>query len=1012
MRKIYDINMDLVRRDNIKKFDCKQNDDITLHVTILNEGVVINPEHQSPRVLIKKEDGTILYQIDDISISKNVMTIKLRNQATACPGKTLMEIELRDEHGVVSTASIKYQVEERIGSIEDAVESINDISLLDEIDKFIKVSKVDMESMKEDVNQFKEDVKEIDAKIQELQGHIGDVDANIALLQEKNEEAKRNISSLTELNQSSNNVDASLSSKIQEGNTVISNIEAKITELNEIKASLQTIIDNATSEKTALGQKIQEALNIKTELLGTNDEAKLTHTTLAELVEEAKRVIGQVREFIASNSVGDDVAQLKLDVEQLKADVLELKKIDLSNYYNKQEVNDLIQNAGTQVDLSNYYDKGQIEAKLENKADKGISGIIGGSPLPEVFSELDSIIDKEYLKGVKSVIAYNTNASDTKTGAYFIALFDYIPGTEEKNKVVTYKYSDGTFGSLSTNESGLKFRCYRKLPNGNWERQSSLDSSHYIKNMEIYALNFPVYNRDNREEVLMHGKEIPKVFGDYNGVINNGLYAVKATASNAPIDGLASGMLEVKTDGDFIYQEYNGDEDTYHRTRVNGNWNPWVMDGAGGSDVDLSAYATTEYVNNKFDSINIPDSYTKTETYNKDEIDKNTHLKAINVESTHNKIPNHGLVSSMEVSYQNPLWDAIPEDTYINVPANPNPSVYKWYMKCTHYNYHMVFYFDIDPTDKIAVIDDPKGKMFKWLDRTFTYDKYKGFYKSKTTGTSWSAFANDNHFASTTRTINEMYGHNFNLMNGNNLEEIYYRGIAENEDEIQHSVTSFDTAINKKHYKVKQEVGELLDGSPRDGKLYGFIDVLKVGEDIKQVLTSDSNEKYERVLSNALWSPWKKYNVEEIASEQIATLGEINKDDIIDSEFTPELLNYITPSVLEMNEGNLRIEYGEYLVDAVKNSEHVDDPTREYTDIIMLKKGGFKKVLGCMAFVDKLDFHYSFYVQPKVVLVDPSNKPDCLRLYLAYTAPDSVKRDEAWHPINGIKKIKYCVFGY
>lgn len=466
---------------------------------------------------------------------------------------------------------------------------------------------------------------------------------------------------------------------------------------------------------------------------------------------------------------------------------------------------------------------------------------------------------------------------------------------------------------------------------------------------------------------------------NFNNATEVGVYNVdiKAddTIENAPCEGAIAGVLKVSKAEKTICQELIKDtNNVYIRTLINDGWTQWKESGA---TVDLSGYYNKQETDNKIDEkISAIDM---SNYYNKTEIDAKL-VKEI------------GVIKSGDPSFKEPVWDTLPENTFINIPANPDPDTYLWEMKCSHYGYHMVFYFPTDPTGKFGIVQRADGKLgFKLLDSSFKYKEYKSYYKEKNSSTKWNNMPSDNHFTNPdSRILEAMYSHNFDIVDGNNPSKVFRYG--SQNDFGAEFIKDFNEATELELYSVNATGEGVIENSPITGAYKGILRVLNINGLIHQTLETTKGESCKRLCVNGKWTEWSREAEFEIEPEQY-------------SERNGE---YITNSLIELYNGNLRFEYGEYIVDEAKNSQHVENPTKEYTDLIMLKAGGFKQVLGCMVFPHKLDFHYSMYCNINMVLVDPNNKPDCMRLYIGYLGD----RNEAFHPINGLGKVKYCVFGY
>ena len=73
-------------------------------------------------------------------------------------------------------------------------------------------------------------------------------------------------------------------------------------------------------------------------------------------------------------------------------------KIDLTNYYTKDEVDETIQNAKIEVDLSNYYTKEELNEELDNKVETSVDDKLGDidTILTEIVGSTLEVDNKEY----------------------------------------------------------------------------------------------------------------------------------------------------------------------------------------------------------------------------------------------------------------------------------------------------------------------------------------------------------------------------------------------------------------------------------------------------------------------------------------------------------------------------------------------------------------------------------------------------------------------------------------
>ena len=74
MRKIHRLDLDFAKDIRTqRKITFKEQDSITLYMSIYNDGVPVILDNQTPRLFIKKSDGTILYQTEVLSVQNNVV---------------------------------------------------------------------------------------------------------------------------------------------------------------------------------------------------------------------------------------------------------------------------------------------------------------------------------------------------------------------------------------------------------------------------------------------------------------------------------------------------------------------------------------------------------------------------------------------------------------------------------------------------------------------------------------------------------------------------------------------------------------------------------------------------------------------------------------------------------------------------------------------------------------------------------------------------------------------------
>lgn len=492
---------------------------------------------------------------------------------------------------------------------------------------------------------------------------------------------------------------------------------------------------------------------------------------------------------------------------------------------------------------------------------------------------------------------------------------------------------------------------------------------------KVYHNTMPIYKSSSttntdlyRDITLLEDGDV--LISDLNNAIDTGLYEIDVKTgdniSNLPIGTIQTldedfgatysvitdnmkGMLKVYSIGNTIYQEITtSDKKEYIRTYSDSIWSEWE--------------SPSNVVDNKIEIA-------------KSEINKNIEDVNKNIYKTGNSVSyDYALLTKNARTY--PELSPIPETTFINVPPNPDPSVYKWWMKCTQYDYHMVFYFPFDPSKMFGVFKDSTGEHFKRLDSTFTYTKYKSYYKAQSTTTTWIAMPSDNHMTQTTRLINAMYEHNFDIIDANNPAEIYYKVDKAN---IPDAVNDFNDCISYKKYKVNQETGNVLSNSPLDTTFTGILEVEKTDKYIKQVLiTNETGTKAYRTYNGTAWSAWNfeaKVEYGEHVMEATVLLNEVDEGQIFD----------IMP-------------FGTF-----------KDADKYYARISPKQK--FSKVTGVTVHSDLADLIIGFELAINVVMINGSND---FFIFIKNNFKDTTGGYTAYEGLEKLtgRALKYSIIGY
>ncbi|WP_338557896.1 BppU family phage baseplate upper protein [Paraclostridium sordellii] len=227
----FHFKLDIEREDHIPKFRLKQYDTAIFYASLYKNGLPYHFENEKIKMFVKKADGTIVYQEDNISIQDDEVKINVKNQALTASGLTYAELELKSSTGQVTTATFLFEVKKKVGS-DDAIESITDISTLEKIDKYVGQAKKELDKFKKDL------------------APLEDLVANKDKLEGQNTEAKINVKELERVLEQANNIVDNGGKKVT-GNNVVS--ESSNGFIQNIKLVGKTAIVNDLNEEVEPG---------------------------------------------------------------------------------------------------------------------------------------------------------------------------------------------------------------------------------------------------------------------------------------------------------------------------------------------------------------------------------------------------------------------------------------------------------------------------------------------------------------------------------------------------------------------------------------------------------------------------------------------------------------------------------------------------------------------------------------------------------------------------------------
>lgn len=217
----FHFKLDIEREDHIPKFRLKQYDTAIFYATLYKNGIPYHFENEKIKMFVKKADGTIVYQEDNITIQDDEVKINVKNQALTASGLTYAELELRSTSGQVTTATFLFEVREKVGS-DKAIESITDICTLEKLDRYVGQAKKELDKFKQDLSKLE------------------DLVANKDKLEGQNTEAKVNIKGLERVLEQANNIVDNGGKKVV-GNNIIS--ESSNGYIQNLKLTGKTLVN-------------------------------------------------------------------------------------------------------------------------------------------------------------------------------------------------------------------------------------------------------------------------------------------------------------------------------------------------------------------------------------------------------------------------------------------------------------------------------------------------------------------------------------------------------------------------------------------------------------------------------------------------------------------------------------------------------------------------------------------------------------------------------------------------
>ena len=188
------------KEDLFTKFKVKQGDTVNFAVEIEDAPESL-ARHNQARLLLRRADKTVVYEEIDVQVNGKIVSFKAPAGMTDIAGTTYGELEFSDDKTyITSTFVFVFDVVNKAGRIEDAIETSDEIFIIKEIREFINAIKDDLNGIKDDVVDLEARQDELDKRMEEvfekaerLIEEVGKVDVNLDDLIAENERAEHNI---------------------------------------------------------------------------------------------------------------------------------------------------------------------------------------------------------------------------------------------------------------------------------------------------------------------------------------------------------------------------------------------------------------------------------------------------------------------------------------------------------------------------------------------------------------------------------------------------------------------------------------------------------------------------------------------------------------------------------------------------------------------------------------------------------------------------------------------------
>lgn len=290
-----------------------------------------------------------------------------------------------------------------------------------------------------------------------------------------------------------------------------------------------------------------------------------------------------IHQTVISNNNEVQYSRLYADYEWSEWKNEGIVEVDLSNYYNKQETDNKIDEKISaiqipEIDMGNIYTKEEIDEKFK-------AGKIQTASTSLEFDELPTNSFKDYPVN-PDPNTYLWEMRCTHHGYHMIFYFKNDPTgkfgiVEKTGGKLGFKLLDSSF-TFNTYTG-----YYRKATatSGNW---TAFSNNNHFTNPDardltgLYYHNFNIVDGNNPDKILRYGVvELSDLISDFNLATAYSSYTVESnegeSIANAPFTGVFKGLLEVVKANGFIEQtlkDINSDT-SYFRRFDKTSWSEW-----------------------------------------------------------------------------------------------------------------------------------------------------------------------------------------------------------------------------------------------------------------------------------------------------------------------------------------------------------------------------------------------------------------------------------------------------